>query len=150
MYIKGQRTPNDGIVRLIEKMFYNEQAIEAAIREARSQQNSKDNTGGVTGHSFISDPTAAQGIKAAMPLQSVVLRNGEIVYQPEKWLAVIRATYNYCNETERQALRMRYKGESWREICTVLHIEHTTYKVCIRKGRDFAAGAIYSCGLGAP
>lgn len=146
MYQKGQRTRIDATMRKIESMFYRQKAIEKAIYYAR-MDTGKGHTGGTGGHSYVSDPTAIQGIKAATELPSVTLNDGNIVHSPEAWIRVIRASYRQGDDTQRKALKMRYEGYRRDVICDELSIAKPTYHFLINNAHQFAIAAACQEGL---
>ena len=104
-------------LQVIENKFFNYAKIKAAIIDARAEQDSKGGfTGGDSGHSRISDPTAATAIKHVSPLASVYIKDGLFdmkVHNPEKWLKVMDYTFNvYKNQLVGIMAQRRYiKGE---------------------------------------
>jgi hypothetical protein len=136
---KGQRTGPELTIRMITFMFYRENQIRRAVKEARNDHGG--HTGGSCGHAYVSDPTASQGIRMAEEIPSVVLDDGSEIRRPERWLAVIEATYSKQEELNRKALRMRYNGEHWRTICDACHMSHDVYYTVLRESQQFAIAA---------
>ena len=100
---------------LIDFIFAHERDIKAAVREKRLDPGGITGGNG-TGHSKISDPTAAQGIRLALPIAVVVVeygaaiggvRSSKSIRRPEKWLQVIAETKEF------------YKGKKHPEISFV-------------------------------
>lgn len=141
MYQKGQRTRLDSTIRLIENMFYHQAAIERAVREAREDSGKGKHTGGAGGHSYVSDPTAIQGVNNAMEIPCVTLDDGSVVHRPEAWLRVIHATYNQGDDTQKRAVKMRYYGYTWDYIYDQLHISKTTYYFLLDQAHKYAIAA---------
>ena len=145
MYNKGQRTSTDEKIRLIESMFYNEQSIKKAVYEAHMQQTAKGHTGGGNGHTYISDPTALEAIKNISPIKYVYITDSKghevQIQQPEKWIKVINATYRQGSDTQREALKMRYRGIQRDIICGKLSITRATYHYLINLSHQFAIAA---------
>lgn len=101
---------NKKIFRTIEKHLYNQQKIERAIIEARAEQigTHGPKTGGSSGHSYISDPTAQTAIRLVMPIKTVVVPNMGSVLYPETWIMVINNAYAAQGEKKREILKKRY------------------------------------------
>jgi hypothetical protein len=122
-------------------MFYHETEIEQCVNESRYDSGT-GHTGGSLGHSYISDPTAIQGIKAAMDIKKITLSDGSVIYWPEKWLKVIRSTYQQGNETQQQAIRMRYQElKNYRLICESLFISPNVYYTMLNDAQNYAIAA---------
>lgn len=146
MYVKGQRTSLDATTRKIDMIFYRENEIRRAVKNARLESVG-GHTGGSSGHALVSDPTAVQGIKAATELKSVTLYDGVVVRHPEKWLSVIDATYARLDDWQRRAVKMRYQGEKYTEVAAKLHISKSTYYAMINEAQNFAIAAACQFGL---
>ena len=85
-----QRESRDSNIRKIEYMIRHEKQIADAVEEAKLAP--RGHTGGApSGHSFVSDPTAAQAIRNADEVSIVDLECGGRVEFPERWLRVVRA-----------------------------------------------------------
>lgn len=83
-------------IGIIESKFFNYYKIKAAVAEARAEQDAKGGvTGGDSGHSRKSDPTAVAAIKHVMPLNYVYIQDGLFemkIYDPEKWVKIMEYT----------------------------------------------------------
>ena len=145
MYKKGQRTRLDATVRKIETIFYNEKQIRRAVMEAR--QDKGGFTGGTGGHAFISDPTANQAIRNVEEIKKVVIDQETIIHYPERWLKVIDATYNNLDPLSRDAVKMRYKGYHWRQICDKLNCSQHRYSAILNDTQNFAIAAACQVGV---
>lgn len=146
MYVKGQRTSLDATTRKIDMIFYRENEIRRAVKNARLE-SAGGHTGGSSGHALVSDPTAVQGIKAATELKSVTLYDGVVVRHPEKWLSVIDATYARLDDWQQRAVKMRYQGEKYTEVGMKLHISKSTYYAMVNEAQTFAIAAACQLGL---
>lgn len=90
-----QREARDRNVRKIEFMIRHEKEIAAAVEEARLCV--RGHTGGTpSGHSYVSDPTAAQAIRKAEELPFVEIDKLGRVEWPERWLKVVAAVREWC------------------------------------------------------
>ena len=134
-----QRESRDANVRKIEYMIRHERQIAEAVTEAKLAP--RGHTGGApSGHSFVSDPTAAQAIRNADEVSLVEIDGGGRVEWPERWLKVVSAVRNWCgNDSIRgEIFKRRYAGESYIMTCDALHIVQQTYSVFLRDIRDYA------------
>lgn len=114
---------------IVEKMFRNQKEIEQAVLEARCGRNTHSREGGA-GHTHISDPTAREAIANIMPLTKVELRNGYVVYEPEKWLQMIHYVYSEMHENERKIMQLFYSGASAVRVSIECHVyESTVYRI---------------------
>ena len=114
----------------IEEMFRREKQIEQAVLEYRNRAGGHTG-GGASGHSFISDPTAAQAMRCAEEVKVVTLDDGYIVRWPERWLRVIRGTYAKC-PGDSAAAKLRSDGYGWSYACANLgeiSMENLIYKL---------------------
>ena len=146
VYIKGQRTSLDTTIRKIESMFYREREIRKAVSDVRQDCGNGGHTGG-GGHAYVSDPTAINAIKGITPIKSVTLFDGVVVRHPEKWLAVIDATYNNLDDLQRKAVKMRYQGKTYNDINEKVHISRTVYYAMLTDARNFAIAAACQINL---
>lgn len=143
-----QRKRGDRNGRTIEFMLYRQKEIERAIKIARIEEQSGHSGGNNTGHALISDPTATQGIKAAMELKRVILEDGDIIEWPERWIQVIDATYRHADKWERMVLKARYIHKeyaptTWKR----LHIGKSLYYTMRDNSLTFAEKAACQLGL---
>jgi hypothetical protein len=70
------------------------------------------------------------------------------VRDPEKWLAVIAATYRrYEGGIVDKLLKYMYKGEPYQQICMNLHISSSTYYQMITEAQQFALACACQVGL---
>lgn len=123
---------------LIDFIFYHEKDIITAIREKRLDPGSGSTGGNGTGHSKISDPTAAQGIKLASPVAAVSIeygaaiggiRNCRTIRNPEKWLQILAETKAfYKDKKQGEYIRRRYdQDENWRDSCKGMKCSKACY-----------------------
>lgn len=123
---------------LIDFIFFHEKDIMVAVREKRLDPGGGITGGNGTGHSKISDPTAAQGIKLASPIVAVSIeygaaiggiRNSRTIRNPEKWLQVLAETRGfYQNRKQGDFIRRRYnQDENWRDTCKAMKCSRTCY-----------------------
>ena len=136
-----QRRRADGYVRKIEFVFYNEEKIRAAIMDARNLPRIPGDGG-----SQIGDPTASQAIRNATPLQKVRI-DGECLECPEAWLAVVEATYKWCDHDRLIVARDRYSGIDYRETCAKLSISDATRRRLLADIRHYASLYAVQAGL---
>jgi len=133
-----QRKSSDPNINRIEWHIRHERAIRDAVAEARATTGG--HTGGApTGHSYITDTTAAQAIRNAEELRSVKLDNGSFIEWPERWLTVIAAVRAWCDvDTIRaEVFRRRYKGEGYISTCREINIAQQTYSDVLGRIRDY-------------
>ncbi len=135
-----QRESRDGNVRRIEWAIRHEKEIHDAIEEAKLAP--RGHTGGALGHSFISDPTAAQAIRRAVEVRRVDV-GGRPLEWPERWIAVVCAVRNWCDRDTVRAeiFKRRYSGESYISTCHSLHIAEQTYHFILKEIRGYALQA---------
>ena len=135
-----QRESRDANVRKIEYMIRHEKAIAEAVTEAKLAP--RGHTGGApSGHSFVSDPTAAQAIRNADEVSLVEIDGGGRVEWPERWLRVVRAVRSWCgNDTVKaEILKRRYSSrENTFSTCLNIHVEKSTYYSILVEIRNFA------------
>jgi hypothetical protein len=98
---------------LVRAIFKAEEDIKLAIVEAKTKESREISGGG--GSAYKSDPTAG---KAARLLSEVpMIRLGTwTIYKPERWLRVIRKTYDNCEPRAKEILRRHYHGEKFDKI----------------------------------
>lgn len=143
--IKGQRTSTDETMRRIEYVFYREKELREAVSAARAI--GKSSKSGGKGHAFISDPTAQQGIKRAMPLKSIILPDGAVVYNPEKWIRVINTVYGKLTQGQKDCVALRYRGYSYKQVADKLHVSQATYYRNINLAQNYARMVAIQLGL---
>ena len=134
-----QRESRDANVRKIEYMIRHEKQIAEAVTEAKLAP--RGHTGGApSGHSFVSDPTAAQAIRNADEVSLVEIDGGGRIEWPERWLKVVGAVRAWCgNDTIRaEIFRRKYGGEVYHATCAVLHIAERTYYDILAEIRGYA------------
>ena len=122
---------------LIDFIFAHERDIRAAVREKRLDPGGITGGNG-TGHSKISDPTAAQGIRLALPIAVVVVeygaaiggvRSSKSIRRPEKWLQVIAETKEfYKGKKQGEFISRRYgHEEAWQDACKAMRCNKASY-----------------------
>ena len=135
-----QRESRDANVRKIEYMIRHERQIAEAVTEAKLAP--RGHTGGApSGHSFVSDPTAAQAIRNADEVSIVDLEGGGRVEFPERWLRVVRAVRSWCGRdtVKAEIFKRRYSlNENSSLTCMGINVEVPTYYVILREIRNFA------------
>ena len=142
-----QRESRDANVRKIEYMIRHERQIAEAVTEAKLAP--RGHTGGApSGHSFVSDPTAAQAIRNADEVSLVEIDGGGRVEWPERWLKVVGAVRNWCNNDIFKAaiFTRRYEqNENSHATCAAVNIEINTYYYFLREIRNYAAQCAAQC-----
>ena len=142
-----QRESRDANVRKIEYMIRHEKQIAEAVTEAKLAP--RGHTGGApSGHSFVSDPTAAQAIRNADEVSIVEIDGGGRVEWPERWLKVVGAVRNWCNNDIFKAaiFTRRYEqNENSHATCAAVNIEINTYYYFLREIRNYAAQCAAQC-----
>ena len=96
--------------KIIDFIFYNESKIKNAVAEYRIDTHHYRELKNGSG---ISDPTARDAIKHLDPINQITVC-GRLVKFPEKWLAVIEKTYNWCkrqSDTHFQAVYHFYNDK---------------------------------------
>ena len=134
-----QRRTGDANIDKIENVFRQEREIRDAVLEAMVGAGGHTG-GGSTGHSFISDPTAATALKRA-ELDCVILPTTDRIFRPTSWLAVIDAVRSWCGRDTIKAelFRRRYAvGESRHSTCREINIEKSTYYAILGEIRNYA------------
>jgi hypothetical protein len=91
-------------------------------------------------------------LREVSPLHAVTIEIGknevETIKHPEKWLAVINATYQrYEKGVGAQILRDRYKGESPIKTCVNNFISRTTYYSIVTEIDSYALMCACQMGL---
>jgi len=138
--------------KLIERRFFQEDKIRQAVFEVRNDSGAGKTGGNGSGHAFVSDPTASAAIREISPLRAVEIEAGknetETIKWPEKWLAVIEATYrHYEGGIMEELLKYRYAGETYQWTCSKLHISNSTYYQMITEVQQFALACACQIGL---
>lgn len=134
--------------KLVEYILRNDEAIKNAIVEARLEQSSGGNTGGGgSGHAMVSDPTAISAIKQTSRIKSVVLSDGNIVHQPEKWLMVLNYLYSVFPKSERRAVRYFYDGHSAVETSMRFETSERNFYYIREDFRQACVELACQCGL---
>ena len=125
------------IDNLIEFVLMYQDEIVAAIEDKRNGGNVI--TGGNSGHSRISDPTANKAIRNASEVASVKIaygaetwgeRSTKTIRLPERWVLVSKAVreYHEHNERTKDFFDRRYnKHEDWRTTCKELSMSRGVY-----------------------
>jgi len=143
---------------LIDFIFFHEKDIRIAIREKRLDPGGCSTGGNGTGHSKISDPTAAQGIKLASPIVAVSIeygaaiggiRNSRMIRNPEKWLQVLFETkVFYKDKKQGEYIRRRYdQNENWRDTCKAMKCSKARYYAHKSDVFSFAKGMAIGYGM---
>ena len=136
---KYQRSRKYGPHQKIETMFRRQKEIELAVAEVRNRTGGHTG-GGTSGHSYISDPTAAMAMRNAEEIRSVTLDDGFVVRWPERWLSVIHTTYSRCSGSA-GALKFRCSGRGYVDACNELHVGKSTYFSMLNDADNFALAA---------
>lgn len=125
---------------LIEFVLTHTDEIKIAITDQRIDAQ-KGSTGGGTGHSKISDPTALRAIKNITESPVVYVQHGPIIAgkmdavkikRPERWLKVEKQTREYYLGNERMSdfYKLRYIKQ--------LERRQVWERLCIKKGLYYA------------
>lgn len=138
--------------KLIERRFFQEEKIRRAVFEARHDSGGGKTGGGGSGHAFVSDPTASAAMREVSPLRAIEIETGknetETVKWPEKWLAVIEATYRrYGDGIIGELLHRRYSGEPYQTTCINLHISKSLYYQMMTEVQSFALACACQAGV---
>lgn len=138
--------------KLIERRFFQEDKIRRAVFEARHDSGGGKTGGGGSGHAFVSDPTASAAMREVSPLRAIEIETGknetETIKWPEKWLAVIEATYrHYSGGVVEQLLKRRYAGENHVQTCMELCISQNVYYCMLREAGQFTLACACQVGL---
>lgn len=146
------RQRKSSLISYIEKRFYQYEKIKKAVWEARNDSGINKTGGNSSGHAFVSDPTANVAIKTATPLKSIVIETGkyttEVIKNPEKWIAIIEATYDhYSGGIVIDLLKYRYSNEPYQQTCIKLHISSSTYYQMITEAQQYAIACACQAGL---
>lgn len=142
--------------KYIEKIFYSYDKIKRAVEEAKSDPASNRTGGNSSGHAWVSDPTANVAIRAATPIAVVVIetRKGmesDRIREPEKWLRVVEATYEYFDGKLAGAVtKRRFSGEDYRKTCQDLCISQNIYYCITRDVSHYAQLCAVGLGLMTP
>ena len=144
MQYKNNR--RDDYIATVDFVFYHESKIKQAVRERRLDSGSHAGkmTAGRSG--YISDPTAQTALHELTQIRYVYV-NGRKIDHPEKWLYVIRATYEHLNELQRKVAKSRYRGENYQETCCKLCVSQSTYGRIMTDTRMYAAAVAAQFGL---
>lgn len=143
---------------LIDFIFFHENSIRAAIRDRRLDQGGGTTGGAGTGHSKISDPTAAQGIRRASPVTMVTIeygaaingiRSSRCIKHPEKWLIVIADTMRFFEgKKQGEFIRRRYdQYENWQDTCKAMCCSKSCYYTLKADVLRFAKGMAIGYGM---
>jgi len=136
--------------RQVDFIFYHERKIRDAVIEKQLGKDNSISLFPVANTHNISDPTASKALKNLTPLKFVILPDGTLIKYPEKWLAVIEKTYNWCRRQEDcryEVAKRRYNNEDYRKTCIDLHISKTTLHSLLEKVRIYAALQAVQAGL---
>ena len=146
-----QSKNRDYYFRQVDFIFYREKQIRDAILEKNLE--SKDNSISLfpvaNAHTF-SDPTASRALRNLTPLKFVKLRDGTMIKYPEKWIAVIDKTYNWCRRQQDcrfEVAKRRYHNEDYRKTCIDLSISKSTLHRLLESVRMYAALQAVQAGL---
>lgn len=142
--------------KYIEKIFYSYDKIKRAVEEVKSDPASNRTGGNNSGHAWVSDPTANVAIRAATPIAVIVIetRKGmesDRIREPEKWLRVVEATYEYFSgRMTADVIRRRFSGESYGDTCDMLHISKNIYYLHCEEALHYASLCAVGLGLMSP
>lgn len=135
----------DEYIEKVDFMFYHEADIKKAVRERRMDSGHTGKaTAGKSG--YISDPTAQEAIRNVTPIKSIWVKDTKVLH-PEKWLYVIRATYEHLDNIQSKVARSRYHGENYQDTCIKLCISSSTYARIMAETRMYAAACAAQFGL---
>lgn len=146
---------------LIEFVLMHVEDIRGAVVCAKIDDK-RNGTGGGSGHSRVSDPTANKAIRNILNLPVVYVeygplvcgkRDGRKMKHPEKWLRVAEQTAKYYLNNPRMAefYRRRYiVQEDWKRTCKDLGIYKNLYYVMKSDVIRFAALSAVGSGLISP
>ena len=96
--------------KLVVEIFKHEGFIRKRINELRNDTPTSNKTA-IKGHAFISNPTEHQALRNITPIGKIQCDDGFVVKQPEKWLKVIDATFDFCQDNNsRKILRAWMDG----------------------------------------
>lgn len=146
---KGQRKRKDSMQNVVEGYFRREIDICTAVRKQR-QDNQSSARGEASPHprGVISDPTAMAAIRNLTEIQSITLSDGTVILHPERWLQVIRATYDNQDKLGKKVLKMRFwYGWTYAKTHMTLHISQAHYYVIMDRAMGFAVAAACQLGL---
>lgn len=102
---------------------------------------------GRTGHAWINDLTATAAVDKATELKRVILPDSTEIAYPERWLKIVRATYQHLDSLQQKAFVVRYiKHLSWKE-CVALNISKDTFYSLLNDAVIFAKLAACQLGL---
>ena len=137
---------------MIERRFFQEEKIRKAVIAARNDSGAGKTGGGGSGHAFVSDPTANVAMNNVSFLRTVDIEIGknevETVKWPEKWLAVIKATYSfYSGGVIGELLRCRYSGEPYQTTCINMNISKSLYYQMMVEVQSYALACACQVGL---
>jgi hypothetical protein len=138
--------------KLIERRFFQYEKIKQAVWEARNDSGANKTGGNGSGHAFVSDPTANAAMRVVSLLPAVEIEVGknetETIKWPEKWLAVIEATYRrYEGGVAKKILHDRYKGETQVKTCMENFISKATYYFILKEIENYAMMCACQAGL---
>ena len=143
-----QRRTADANIRIIENMLYKQKAIRAAVLDYRASKGGHTG-GGVTGHAFVSDPTAGEALRNVEEVGAVFLTTGEKICKPERWIKLFEALTEWAavDSIKRGLLKRRYSGEDYKVTCIELAISTTTYSCNLQEIRHYASALACQLGL---
>lgn len=137
--------------RQIDFIFHHEKKIrDAVIEKYLETKDSSIPLFPVANTNSFSDPTASRALRNLTPLKFVKLPDGTLIKYPEKWLAVINKTYEWCkrqNDCRYEVAKRRYNNEDYRKTCIDLSISKTTLHSLLEKVRIYAALQAVQAGL---
>lgn len=120
----------ESVIAKINHYLYNSSLIRNVVRDIRLELEA--HVSGGDSHATISDPTAVEAIRRAMPLTKIRIYHGqteEIIEQPEQWLKVIDETFSlYKGLLAGHCMQARYvKHLKPEEIMSSHGISKSTY-----------------------
>lgn len=142
-YRRFLKFPKQG---LISEVFHHEDAIRAAIQEARMDKPAPKVT--IKGHAFISNPTENKAIRNLTPLRQIECRDGFWLNNPERWLDVIEHTYKFCPDaSSKKAFRMWADGYNVTQISMRVGMSQTAFYDMRMRLQDYATALAAQYGL---
>lgn len=143
---KGQRSPLDTTMRLIDSRLYNYLAIKQAIEDTRLDSGHAKTI--IPGHAFISDTTANTAVKNLSEIERVVIGDGIVVTHPERWVKVIETMYYRAGYREQRALELRYnEGRNYSYITEHLNLSNNVLYSIINDARNFILAGACQMGM---
>ena len=122
------------LIKVADWYLYRENLIRQMVREKRTEFTVKIMPGEI-----MSNPTENTAIKHLTEIDSIVWKNGKVVYFPERWIILFDKLYSEMKGIMLSIAVARYqRKENYAVTCAKLEITPNKYFAILRETRIIA------------